>query len=93
MVFILNKPSSFELLDEFSTGDIMIHFLKLRVVCFKLAITKNLVSVFLVFPPLFSDFFKKDQIFIILEFEFGGADLENSNGKVSNAHQRDNIQF
>ncbi|XP_008290655.1 uncharacterized protein haspin [Stegastes partitus] len=26
------------------------------------------------------DFFKKDQFFIILEFEFGGADLENSNG-------------
>uniref|UniRef100_A0A3P8TJS7 Serine/threonine-protein kinase haspin n=1 Tax=Amphiprion percula TaxID=161767 RepID=A0A3P8TJS7_AMPPE len=26
------------------------------------------------------DFFKKDQLFIILEFEFGGVDLENSNG-------------
>uniref|UniRef100_A0A8C3ALQ2 Serine/threonine-protein kinase haspin n=1 Tax=Cyclopterus lumpus TaxID=8103 RepID=A0A8C3ALQ2_CYCLU len=25
-------------------------------------------------------FFKADQLFIILEFEFGGADLENSNG-------------
>ncbi|XP_069553603.1 uncharacterized protein haspin [Brachyistius frenatus] len=29
------------------------------------------------------DFFEKDQIFIILEFEFGGSDLENSNGKLS----------
>ncbi|CAF92724.1 unnamed protein product, partial [Tetraodon nigroviridis] len=29
------------------------------------------------------DFFKKDQIFLILEFEFGGADLENSNGKLA----------
>ncbi|XP_047222947.1 uncharacterized protein haspin isoform X3 [Girardinichthys multiradiatus] len=26
------------------------------------------------------DFFEKDQLFIILEFEFGGVDLENSNG-------------
>ncbi|KAA8594828.1 hypothetical protein FQN60_011963 [Etheostoma spectabile] len=26
------------------------------------------------------DFFEKDQLFIILEFEFGGMDLENSNG-------------
>ncbi|XP_068448088.1 serine-rich adhesin for platelets isoform X2 [Clinocottus analis] len=26
------------------------------------------------------DFFETDQLFIILEFEFGGADLENSNG-------------
>lgn len=26
------------------------------------------------------DFFEKDQLFIILEFEFGGADLENCNG-------------
>lgn len=32
---------------------------------------------------LFSDFFQKDQIFIILEFEFGGVDLENSNGTVN----------
>ncbi|XP_075891787.1 serine/threonine-protein kinase haspin-like [Nelusetta ayraudi] len=32
---------------------------------------------------LFSDFFQKDQIFIILEFEFGGVDLENSNGTLS----------
>lgn len=32
------------------------------------------------------DFFEKDQFFIILEFEFGGVDLENSNGTVS-AHQ------
>ncbi|XP_075901777.1 uncharacterized protein haspin isoform X2 [Nelusetta ayraudi] len=29
------------------------------------------------------DFFQKDQIFIILEFEFGGVDLENSNGTLS----------
>ncbi|XP_028262700.1 uncharacterized protein haspin [Parambassis ranga] len=29
------------------------------------------------------DFFEEDQLFIILEFEFGGADLENSNGKLS----------
>ncbi|XP_051801352.1 serine/threonine-protein kinase haspin, partial [Acanthochromis polyacanthus] len=27
-----------------------------------------------------SDFFKKDQLFVILEFDFGGVDLENSNG-------------
>lgn len=30
-----------------------------------------------------TDFFEKNQLFIILEFEFGGADLENSNGTVS----------
>nr|XP_020457852.1 serine/threonine-protein kinase haspin-like [Monopterus albus] len=29
------------------------------------------------------DFFEKDQIFIILEFEFGGTDLENSNGTLA----------
>ncbi|XP_061881973.1 uncharacterized protein haspin [Entelurus aequoreus] len=29
------------------------------------------------------DFFQKDQLFIILEFEFGGVDLENSNGTLS----------
>ncbi|XP_054635026.1 uncharacterized protein haspin [Dunckerocampus dactyliophorus] len=29
------------------------------------------------------DFFQKDQLFIILEFEFGGVDLENSNGMLS----------
>ncbi|KAM9769567.1 uncharacterized protein haspin [Menidia menidia] len=29
------------------------------------------------------DFFKKDQLFIILEFEFGGVDLENSNGTLA----------
>ncbi|XP_061840427.1 uncharacterized protein haspin [Nerophis lumbriciformis] len=29
------------------------------------------------------DFFEKDQLFIILEFEFGGVDLENSNGTLS----------
>ncbi|XP_041640124.1 uncharacterized protein haspin isoform X2 [Cheilinus undulatus] len=29
------------------------------------------------------DFFKKDQLFIILEFEFGGCDLENSNGTLA----------
>lgn len=34
---------------------------------------------------LLTDFFENDQLFIILEFEFGGADLENSNGTVSKA--------
>ncbi|XP_068178237.1 serine-rich adhesin for platelets [Antennarius striatus] len=29
------------------------------------------------------DFFENDQIFIILEFEFGGKDLENSNGTLT----------
>ncbi|TNN69351.1 Serine/threonine-protein kinase haspin [Liparis tanakae] len=29
------------------------------------------------------DFFNADQLFIILEFEFGGADLENSNGTLT----------
>ncbi|XP_031606929.1 uncharacterized protein haspin [Oreochromis aureus] len=29
------------------------------------------------------DFFENDQIFIILEFEFGGIDLENSNGTLA----------
>uniref|UniRef100_A0A3Q2P464 Serine/threonine-protein kinase haspin n=1 Tax=Fundulus heteroclitus TaxID=8078 RepID=A0A3Q2P464_FUNHE len=29
------------------------------------------------------DFFEKDQLFIIFEFEFGGVDLENSNGKLA----------
>ncbi|XP_031141727.1 serine/threonine-protein kinase haspin [Sander lucioperca] len=29
------------------------------------------------------DFFEKDQLFIILEFEFGGMDLENSNGTLA----------
>ncbi|XP_063333316.2 serine/threonine-protein kinase haspin, partial [Pelmatolapia mariae] len=29
------------------------------------------------------DFFENDQIFIILEFEFGGIDLENSNGMLA----------
>ncbi|PWA30587.1 hypothetical protein CCH79_00009324 [Gambusia affinis] len=29
------------------------------------------------------DFFEKNQLFIILEFEFGGADLENSNGTLA----------
>ncbi|XP_033976350.1 serine/threonine-protein kinase haspin [Trematomus bernacchii] len=29
------------------------------------------------------DFFEKDQLFIIFEFEFGGTDLENSNGMLS----------
>ncbi|XP_072239807.1 uncharacterized protein haspin [Leuresthes tenuis] len=29
------------------------------------------------------DFFEKDQFFIILEFEFGGVDLENSNGTLA----------
>lgn len=32
------------------------------------------------------DFFQEDQLFIILEFEFGGTDLENSNGTV-HTHQ------
>ncbi|TKS68159.1 Serine/threonine-protein kinase haspin [Collichthys lucidus] len=31
------------------------------------------------------DFFAKDQFFIILEFEFGGVDLENSNGTSFNS--------
>ncbi|KAG9337104.1 hypothetical protein JZ751_029772 [Albula glossodonta] len=29
------------------------------------------------------DFFEEDQLFLILEFEFGGSDLENMNGKLS----------
>ncbi|XP_042249682.1 uncharacterized protein haspin isoform X1 [Thunnus maccoyii] len=29
------------------------------------------------------DFFQQDQLFIILEFEFGGTDLENSNGTLA----------
>ncbi|KAF0037419.1 hypothetical protein F2P81_010293 [Scophthalmus maximus] len=29
------------------------------------------------------DFFEQDQLFLILEFEFGGADLENSNGTLA----------
>ncbi|XP_029285953.1 uncharacterized protein haspin [Cottoperca gobio] len=29
------------------------------------------------------DFFEKDQLFLILEFEFGGIDLENSNGTLA----------
>lgn len=29
-----------------------------------------------------TDFFGKEQFFLILEFEFGGSDLENMNGKV-----------
>ncbi|XP_034450496.1 serine/threonine-protein kinase haspin [Hippoglossus hippoglossus] len=29
------------------------------------------------------DFFEKDQLFLILEFEFGGVDLENSNGTLA----------
>ncbi|XP_029948727.1 uncharacterized protein haspin [Salarias fasciatus] len=29
------------------------------------------------------DFFEEDQFFLILEFEFGGVDLENSNGKLA----------
>ncbi|KAL1023962.1 hypothetical protein UPYG_G00049600 [Umbra pygmaea] len=29
------------------------------------------------------DFFSKDQVFLILEFEFGGSDLENSDGQLS----------
>ncbi|KAF7662569.1 hypothetical protein LDENG_00233220 [Lucifuga dentata] len=29
------------------------------------------------------DFFEKEQLFLILEFEFGGGDLENSNGMLS----------
>lgn len=33
------------------------------------------------------DFFGKDQIFVILEFEFGGSDLENMNGKLSSMAQ------
>lgn len=33
------------------------------------------------------DFFTKQQLFIILEFEFGGVDLENSNGMVCTDQQ------
>lgn len=29
-----------------------------------------------------TDFFGVEQLFLILEFEFGGSDLENMNGKV-----------
>ncbi|XP_045567148.1 uncharacterized protein [Salmo salar] len=29
------------------------------------------------------DFFSEDQLFLILEFEFGGSDLENSNGQLA----------
>ena len=29
------------------------------------------------------DVFEEEQLFLILEFEFGGSDLENSNGKVN----------
>lgn len=29
-----------------------------------------------------TDFFDDEQLFLILEFEFGGSDLENINGKV-----------
>lgn len=35
------------------------------------------------------DFFEKDQTFLILEFEFGGVDLENSNGTVCTCQQAD----
>lgn len=41
------------------------------------------------FVCFFVDFFQKDQLFIILEFEFGGVDLENSNGTVSTPHHSD----
>lgn len=41
------------------------------------------------FYSLCLDFFEKDQLFIILEFEFGGSDLENSNGTVGTPHQND----
>nr|XP_023654937.1 serine/threonine-protein kinase haspin isoform X1 [Paramormyrops kingsleyae] len=35
------------------------------------------------------DFFGEDQIFVILEFEFGGSDLESMNGKISSmAHAK-----
>ncbi|XP_007232734.3 uncharacterized protein haspin isoform X1 [Astyanax mexicanus] len=33
------------------------------------------------------DFFGKEQLFVILEFEFGGSDLENMNGKLSSMAQ------
>ena len=34
-------------------------------------------------PSPSADFFEEDQLFLILEFEFGGSDLENSDGQVS----------
>lgn len=34
------------------------------------------------FPLCSIDLFENDQLFLILEFEFGGVDLENSNGTV-----------
>ncbi|XP_072526162.1 uncharacterized protein haspin [Salminus brasiliensis] len=33
------------------------------------------------------DFFSKEQLFVILEFEFGGSDLENMNGKLTSMAQ------
>ncbi|XP_076867168.1 serine/threonine-protein kinase haspin-like isoform X2 [Brachyhypopomus gauderio] len=37
------------------------------------------------------DFFGEDQLFVILEFEFGGSDLENMNGKLSSMTQAKSI--
>lgn len=58
---------------------------------FQVINNKNQCQFFLLyfnfFSPPFIDFFKKDQVFIILEFEFGGNDLESCNGKVSHAHE------
>lgn len=55
-------------------------------ICFRLSSNKNqffLDGLEIEFSFFLTDFFEKDQTFIILEFEFGGADLENSNGTVS----------
>uniref|UniRef100_A0A4W4HMU7 Serine/threonine-protein kinase haspin n=1 Tax=Electrophorus electricus TaxID=8005 RepID=A0A4W4HMU7_ELEEL len=37
------------------------------------------------------DFFSEEQLFLILEFEFGGSDLENMNGKLSSMTQAKSI--
>lgn len=46
-------------------------------------IYSNWIGLTVFFVRLCIDFFKKEQLFIILEFEFGGSDLENSNGTVN----------
>ncbi|KAK3523150.1 hypothetical protein QTP86_020196 [Hemibagrus guttatus] len=37
------------------------------------------------------DFFGKEQLFLILEFEFGGSDLENMNGKLTSMAQAKSV--
>lgn len=34
---------------------------------------------------ILTDFFDDEQLFLILEFEFGGSDLENMKGKVGHS--------